>query len=454
MKLSLEHAVIDNIEESAICGWLEISHTVESTNAFDEFLHLSLGGQDRFYTSFNVSKTNSPIIFRFDIHTCLNIDEILSIITDAKQGLKLSTASSSIIAKVWKPIQAIAMLRSLTDAESRRLETLLRKLPKGNSYLSFSLNGRSNEFTFSHSSSLVSAASQDPRLPIETPFISDDNIAIKGINGHLFLYRGSNDLIEQYHASDDSVVELVNKWQTLFKCRESVVASSGCLYCQAIIPEKSSVLPEYYPFGVTTPTPLLRRLNHATLGSHFYIDIYKSLKESPFRSSIYALSDTHLTSLGASVIASILLDKICQTQIQIEPIDFIEKDFKGDLSRPGSLSEYSELLTFYKTVRVNDKVLDAPVLIDSVDPVNSHIGIRRHWTCRTSLLDSKILIFGNSFFERGGTSRTLAWWFSRLFRECIFVWSPELDRIEVEHYKPDIVICQTVERFLPSVPLI
>ena len=450
--LSLQHAVIDNIEESVICGWLEISHAVESTKAVEDSLHLDLCGQDDFYTSFNVSETESPITFRFVIHTCLNTDKVLSMITDATQGLKLSTDSSSIIAKVWKPIQAIEMLRSLTDAESRRLETLLRKLPTREGSLSFSLNDRSVEFANSHSSSLISATSQGPLLSNDTPFISDDSIAIQGFNGHLFLYRGSNDLINQYHVSEDSVVDLVDKWQTLFEFRESAVANIGCLYFQAIVPEKTSVLPEYYPCELTTPTPLLRRINNATLDSRFYIDIYKSLIESPFRTLIYALSDTHLTSLGASTIVGNIVSRICQNKLQIEPIDFIEKEFKGDLSRPGPFCEHSELLTFYKTVRVNNKLLEDPVLIDSVDPANSHIGIRRHWTNRTHLLDFRILIFGNSFFERGGTSRTLAWWFSRLFRECIFVWSPELDRSEVEHYKPDIVLCQTGERLLPSGP--
>ena len=46
----------------------------------------------------------------------------------------------------------------------------------------------------------------------------------------------------------------------------------------------------------------------------------------------------------------------------------------------------------------------------------------------------------------------LSWWFARIFAEFHFVWDPRMDAEYVAAEKPDWVICQTVERFLPSVP--
>ena len=62
------------------------------------------------------------------------------------------------------------------------------------------------------------------------------------------------------------------------------------------------------------------------------------------------------------------------------------------------------------------------------------------------------MVFGNSFFERGAQSWRLSWWFKHFYREFIFCWNPALDLELVEKFQPDLVICQTVERFLTQIP--
>ena len=85
-------------------------------------------------------------------------------------------------------------------------------------------------------------------------------------------------------------------------------------------------------------------------------------------------------------------------------------------------------------------------------PGGGHVGTRYVWKNASAIVPMKVVAFGNSYFERGGDAGALSWWFARLFAEFHFVWDPRMDADYVAAEKPDWVICQTIERFLPSVP--
>ena len=46
----------------------------------------------------------------------------------------------------------------------------------------------------------------------------------------------------------------------------------------------------------------------------------------------------------------------------------------------------------------------------------------------------------------------MLWWITRLFEEVHFHWNAALDDEQIKAVQPDLVIGQTVERFLPMVP--
>jgi hypothetical protein len=63
-----------------------------------------------------------------------------------------------------------------------------------------------------------------------------------------------------------------------------------------------------------------------------------------------------------------------------------------------------------------------------------------------------VLVFGNSFFSDVPSQAFVSWWFARFFRQYHFVWSPDFDLELIRSVQPDIVLGQTVERFLTRVP--
>jgi hypothetical protein len=85
-------------------------------------------------------------------------------------------------------------------------------------------------------------------------------------------------------------------------------------------------------------------------------------------------------------------------------------------------------------------------------PNGEHVGIRCVWTNTNAPVPLRVVAFGNSFFERGASGANLSWWAARWFREFHFIWSPFVDYDYIDRVAPDVVVCQTIERFLPMVP--
>jgi hypothetical protein len=131
-------------------------------------------------------------------------------------------------------------------------------------------------------------------------------------------------------------------------------------------------------------------------------------------------------------------------------LEFENRLLRGDLAGrfPGDQRELVRLAT--RTSFVGRSSL--PVLVDSVDPSSGHKGIRRVWRNAAAPFPHRVVAMANSFFERGEASTQLSWWFALLFAEFHFYWNPELDEDYVAKVSPDIVVCQTIERFLRSVP--
>jgi len=93
----------------------------------------------------------------------------------------------------------------------------------------------------------------------------------------------------------------------------------------------------------------------------------------------------------------------------------------------------------------------APHVVED-PPGGRHIGSRLHWRNNEALIDASILVFGNSFFGSGQSAGKLSWWFARLFKDFEFVWDPAFDVDHLRRRKPDLVVGQTIERFLGRVP--
>lgn len=69
-------------------------------------------------------------------------------------------------------------------------------------------------------------------------------------------------------------------------------------------------------------------------------------------------------------------------------------------------------------------------------------------------IQKKVVVFGNSFFAGHLIQSSINYWMSIWFSEYHFLSSAAMSADYIGAEKPDIVICQTIERFLDVVPAV
>jgi len=90
--------------------------------------------------------------------------------------------------------------------------------------------------------------------------------------------------------------------------------------------------------------------------------------------------------------------------------------------------------------------------VKAFDPPKGHQGITRVFENKNAFIQKKIIVFGNSFMGKADHPHELSWYFARAYRDFHFVWSNKVDFDYINSEKPDLVLAQTIERFLPVIP--
>ena len=286
-------------------------------------------------------------------------------------------------------------------------------------------------------------------------FTSFDGSCILGGMGHAFLVGGSNNVLENYQVPSDSprVTDLGNRWIDLFKQRQVESHRRGIQYLQTVIPEKMSLMPELVPYDISGPTKLLFFIeNWANRSFAPYVSGYETLAEDR-KFETFDTIDTHLSPFGAFRIFKKVMESL-GVHDEIYPIFR-----KSESMRVGDVAE--RFIVNSTLLHPDTELLKIPLplneegmrIVEEFDPSShGHIGVRRVFANPLAPVKKKLLVFGNSFFERGGHPKTLTWWFARTFTEFHFIWDPAFDWDYADRISPDIIIGQTIERFLSRVP--
>lgn len=286
--------------------------------------------------------------------------------------------------------------------------------------------------------------------------LSFDGEAVVGRDGQIFLVRGTNELDRQYGTpdSDPDAVEIAGGWLRLIKERKSLIEDRGARFHQCIIPEKSSVLNDAFPAPIPNGTAIMRNMRHELAADPeawpFISDCMALLSSADVRAEAFQPIDTHLAPRGAEAIASGLV-----LALQLPPMDRLAMvnrlHLGGDVGR--------RILGPHARAALAAPCASETAAIDSRLEVIAHdvaphmIGTRIVYRNPDAInATMKVVAFANSFFNLGSDASHVSWWFARMFGEYHFVWSPECDLAYVEATQPNIVICQTIERFLSKLP--
>lgn len=294
-------------------------------------------------------------------------------------------------------------------------------------------------------------------FPMRVGVASSDGSAVVGHDGMMFILHGANSLIEQYskHEEDQDIQDKSDAWLETFRNRKVGLDGAGSRFLQLIIPEKSTIFPRCFPIDVKAPTALMKAITNKIKSDKFlkqsYVDCELVLNFADRKESTFRRMDSHLSAYGAYLVMQSILRQLGQESPI--PVSFLRREtigcdlgvkFSAAMKRDEHLAPaHNEVSHLEEGLKQTDFVLPAN---------GGHIGTKITWNNTSALTNLRVVAFGNSFFEKGEFAGHLSWWSARFFREFHFHWSPVIDMNYIQQVRPDLVICQTIERFLPRVP--
>lgn len=275
--------------------------------------------------------------------------------------------------------------------------------------------------------------------------LSDDRSAIVGLGGWCFIYEGSNNYRQAY--VDDSSAHLGVGWARLIEDRQKRFLAQGMQFLQVIVPNKLSLLPEYFPEALRTDTSfILAELLRSAPDASLVLPLAEFRSES-LRKVAYRRNDSHLSIAGNAALAGMMLDRLGCRLPALPPVECQRVEHPGDLGgkfNPPLVEQLagpewsSGLFRLDAMRKVNEAKADG--LVASQVFINNEAPI-----------DKTLVVFGNSFFALI-PSWGLSPFFGALFREFHFVRSAAIDMEYCVRVGAQTVIAQTCERFLTLLP--
>ncbi len=279
---------------------------------------------------------------------------------------------------------------------------------------------------------------------------SDDEIAIVGNDGWLFLCGGSNANLGQYVGAVEMEPSWLDEWQEVIDRRAEQSAALEIDSALLVVPDKLAVYEDRYPEELARvgPRPIERLLSVPEMPIAYPLAELRAAAATD--EDVYLRTDTHLTFRGNEMLFSSVRAAL---GVQ-DPPDFSELALRsypiaGDLGAkfdPQIVSIVSE----------PNSLLDATIVEDNRDEiaaVDGHIGTRRVFRNERAPDPRVAVLFGDSFGFGAAYYQGLSWFMAQVFREVHFVWVPfGWDADYVRDVGAKAVLVQGAERFVARVP--
>lgn len=276
-------------------------------------------------------------------------------------------------------------------------------------------------------------------------------------NGWLFLVGGSNNVLDIFSGKLDSA-NWIGGWANLIKKRADYAKKYDIEYCHVSAPEKLSVYSRFLGGEIkecinlnSAPSKLIEdRIDKSY--RQFYINPTSYLRQQSNDYKVYHETDTHWSFLGAFSVFQLIMSRLgysidAGVSLDVTPVGECVMDLGGKLS-----SARKEKVFFYeprssvKRTYVNELVEYKEINRKENEP-GLHVGSIVKFTNENAIHTKKVLIFGDSFSEY--RPQLLTGLFAEHFSEVMFVWGLNLDYDLVEEFRPDILITESAERFMP-----
>jgi hypothetical protein len=283
--------------------------------------------------------------------------------------------------------------------------------------------------------------------------VSSDRVAIFGRQQYAFLFGGSTGYFAMYGRSGDDRV--AQGWAELLDRRHRAFAPHGAAV-SVVLPNKTTCLADLYPIALPCSelgySVELRR-NLSDRSDVLFCDSLRRLSLPEHRDTHvpWRFIDTHWTPRGARATFEEILAAFGLT---VPPANLVEVEPTyryGDLSTRWPATPVFEVISTRYEVDLPEPALEFDLLPSGVIPT-AVTGRRMVWTNPDAPVDAHLAIIGNSYCGPGTDQDQLSWWFSRTMRKVTFVHTGSIPSDLMQSVKPDLLLFQQVERFLPTFP--
>ena len=278
---------------------------------------------------------------------------------------------------------------------------------------------------------------------------SADRSAIIGRHQQTYLFQGSNNHYDAYF--DGSLIELASDWAALTAKRHQEIVGRGPLVLSIFVPNKATCLPSAFPQPMPRGgTTIWKRLINLLSGDSGVIFSLQNIDvDEATMSGAWLRTDSHWSQSGCLLAVNEILEKLALPLLEVK-LATDPQQFSGDLSSKwaGQLLAEMRRELFCPEITSITPELD----LDNYQGGVGHLGRHVRWVNKEAKYQVAITIVGNSFSGPGFSSRELAWWLARLFKSVTFLHGSWIPTDVVEMTSCDVLIFQTVERFLYVLP--
>jgi alginate O-acetyltransferase complex protein AlgJ len=226
--------------------------------------------------------------------------------------------------------------------------------------------------------------------------------------------------------------------------RRAEYAALGASFLVAIAPNKQTVYPESVPRRYGPPAPGLLDALLLHLRTHSDLDVLdlRAALYAHKEEGLYYRTDTHWNARGAFRAAQALIERERHRWPQLEPLRSEDFEFTMQPKADGDLATMLSMTGKLDDLEVDCRRRDGDRarLLGSVTEMNERVYEQ------TGAKGLRVLMFGDSF--GAGLARPLAEAFGRLYfsNSARLGYQPTLPISE----KPDLVILEVVERYIPN----
>ncbi|NQZ87240.1 MAG: hypothetical protein HRT54_06635 [Colwellia sp.] len=277
-------------------------------------------------------------------------------------------------------------------------------------------------------------------------------------DGWIFLLGGNNN-VRQYWIDENRIdTKILEKWAAIYKKRLDFFKKEGITYLSTFAPEKLSIYPNKTPFTINDRfIPSIQLRNY--LRNYFDVDdiiinLIPYLRKQSETFQTYHKTDSHWNFYGAFS-AYQLLQAHLGEPVYTEALSRPKKYAWGVLDLGGKLIPPLKEKIFYYSSSDRFKRTFANELVEFKERENRtndaglHVGSYVIFENDDSLSDKKVMIFGDSFSEY--RDHLLTGLFAETYKEVHFIWNSSVDFDLIRKVKPDIVISEMAERFIPKI---